>query len=134
METQAYWNLLINRSVSRFFLLAALAQEPMHGYRIGKTVEEATGTCCTPSAAMIYPALRELVEGGYITCDVEHTGARERKVCRLTPKGMEAYQTAASSWRRILPYLQRAVEGASLSEEEASLLASQCCPPDVTSK
>ena len=118
METQAYWDLLINRSVSRFFLLAALAQGAMHGYQLGKSVQETTNACCTPSAAMIYPALRELVEGGYIVCDVEHTGARERKVCRLTPKGRQIYQTAAASWRRILPFLQQATHAAFLLEEE----------------
>lgn len=116
METRAYWDLLINRSASRFFLLAALAQEPMHGYQLAKAVEEATDACCTPSAAMIYPSLRELMEGGYITCEIERTGARERKVCALTPKGREVYQTAASSWRRILPFLQQAVDGASFTE------------------
>ena len=118
METQAYWELLINRSVSRFFLLAALAQEPMHGYRIAKTVEEATGACCTPSAAMIYPALRELVEGGYITCEVERTGTRERKVCTLTPKGRQVYEAAATAWQRVLPSIQQAIQAALLSDQD----------------
>ena len=119
MDTPAYWDQLINRSVSRFFLLAALAREPMHGYQAAKAVEEATDACCTPSAAMIYPALRDLVEGGYITCDVEHTGARERKVCELTPKGREAYRTAASSWRRIMPFLDKATDAAFPAETDA---------------
>ncbi|MFC1935219.1 PadR family transcriptional regulator [Chloroflexota bacterium] len=118
MENQAYWDLLINRSVSRFFLLAALAQEPMHGYQIGKTVEEATGACCSPSAAMIYPALHELMERGYVVCDVERTGARERKVCALTPKGRQVYQTAARAWQRILPFLQQATEAAFSPEKK----------------
>ena len=112
METQEYWGRLINRSVSRFFLLAALAREPMHGYQLSKAIGETTDACCTPSAAMVYPALQELVEGGYIVCDVERTGARERKVCRLTPKGRQIYQTAASSWQRILPSLQHATNAA----------------------
>ncbi len=119
MDTPAYWDQLINRSVSRFFLLAALAQEPMHGYQAAKAVEKATDACCTPSAAMIYPALRDLMEGGYITCDVERTGARERKVCELTPKGREAYRTAASSWRRILPYLDEATNAAFPADADA---------------
>ena len=120
METQDYWGLLINRSTSRFFLLASLAKGPMHGYQLAKSVGEATGACCTPSAAMIYPALRELMERGYIMCQVERTGARERKVCTLTPKGMQVYQTAAASWARILPFLQQATDAA-FSPEEKSL-------------
>lgn len=123
MENQAYWDLLINRSVSRFFLLAALAQESMHGYQLKKAVEEATGACCSPSAAMIYPALRELVENGYIVCNVEHTGARERKVCALTPKGRQVYETAARAWQRILPFLQQATEAAFSPENREALVS-----------
>jgi len=112
MDTPGYWDLLINRSVCRFFLLAALAEGPKHGYQLAKAVEDATSACCTPSAAMIYPALRELVDGGYIVCQVEHTGARERKVCQLTEKGWDAYRLAAGSWERILPSLRLAVASA----------------------
>ncbi len=122
METQAYWDLLINRSVSRFFLLAALAQEPMHGYQLSIAVEEATDACCKPSAATVYPALKELLEGGYIVCDVERTGARERKVYKLTPKGHQLYRTAASSWKRILPPLQHATDAAFLPREENAVV------------
>ena len=123
METQTYWDLLINRSVSRFFLLAALAQEPMHGYQLSIAVEEATDACCKPSAATVYPALKDLLEGGYIICDVERTGARERKVCRLTPKGRQLYRTAASSWKRILPSLQHAIDAAFLPQEEKAAVS-----------
>ncbi|MBI4312700.1 MAG: PadR family transcriptional regulator [Chloroflexi bacterium] len=113
LDTQAYWDLLINRSACRLFLLAALAEGPKHGYQLAKSVEEATNACCTPSAAMIYPALRELVEGGYIHCQTERTGLRERKVCTLTPRGYQAFQAAARSWARMLPAISMAVEQAS---------------------
>ncbi len=123
METQAYWDVLINRSVSRFFLLAALAQEPMHGYQLSIAVEEATDACCKPSAATVYPALKQLLEGGYIACEVESTGARERKVCRLTAKGHQLYRTAASSWKRILPSLQHAADTAFQPQEEEAAIS-----------
>jgi len=45
---------------------------------------------------MIYPALHDLLEGGYVECLVETQGARQRKVCRLTEKGEEAYRAAAA--------------------------------------
>ncbi|MBI4339056.1 MAG: PadR family transcriptional regulator [Chloroflexi bacterium] len=124
LETSEYWDLLINRSVSRFFLLAALAEGPAHGYQLAKAVEEATSACCTPSAAMVYPALRELVEQGCIVCVVERNGARERKVCTLTPLGWQVYRTAARSWSRIFPALQAAVSAAERGEHMAPTLAS----------
>ncbi|MBI2171372.1 MAG: PadR family transcriptional regulator [Chloroflexi bacterium] len=122
LETHSYWDLLINRSVSRFFLLAALAKGPKHGYQLAKAVEEATDACCTPSAAMIYPALKELMEQGYIVCNVERTGARERKVCTLTPQGWRVYHTAARSWRRIIPALEQAVQAAEGAERRSHAL------------
>lgn len=111
MEIQApeYWDMLIKRAVSRFFLLSALHQRPMHGYEIGKSIKGAYSGCCEPSDAMIYPALRELLEGGYIECRTEATGGRKRKICALTEKGVEAYRVAAEAWRRAVPHLSEAI-------------------------
>lgn len=110
LNESEYWEMLINRSVSRFFLLTALHQRPMHGYEVAKFIK-ATG-CCDPSDAMIYPALRELLEGGYLECNTESTGGRERKVCSLTEKGEEAYRAAALAWERVLPVISQAAEEA----------------------
>ena len=67
---------------------------------------------------MIYPTLKMLLEGGYITCDVESGGTRDRKVCSLTPKGEAAYRAAARAWSRMLPWLQQCVAGADGGEPE----------------
>jgi DNA-binding PadR family transcriptional regulator len=111
-DRKEYWEMLINRSVSRFFLLAALNQRAMHGYELAKAISDACEGCCEPSDAMIYPALRDLVEGGYVECLVEAQGARQRKVCRLTEKGQEAYRAAAAAWQSIIPAVGQAVSDA----------------------
>ena len=111
-DRKGYWEMLINRSVSRFFLLAALHQRAMHGYELAKAISEACRGCCEPSDAMIYPALHDLLEGGYVECLVEAQGARQRKVCRLTEKGEEAYRAAAGAWQRIIPAVQKAAAAA----------------------
>src|SRR3972149_1838841 len=98
MEEPRYWEMLIRRSVSRLFVLAALYGRPMHGYELAKAVRETCGGCCDPSDAMIYPMIRDLLDGGYVECDVESTGGRERKVCSLTERGVAAYRAAASAW------------------------------------
>ncbi len=112
MENTDYWEMLIRRSATRFFMLAALNERPMHGYEIAKAMRAAGDGCCDPSDAMIYPTLRDLLEGGYIECEVETTGNRERKVCRLTERGHTAYRAAAEAWQRIMPPLAEAVKGA----------------------
>ena len=107
-----YWEMLINRSVQRFFLLAALHVQPMHGYEIARRIKEACAGCCEPTDAMIYPTLRDLVDNGCIDCRDEIVGGRQRKVCRLTDKGEEAYRAAATAWQRVMGPLSDAVESA----------------------
>ena len=117
LTDEKYWDLLNRKSVSRFFLLAALSDRPQHGYELRRSI----GQCCPgaePTDAMIYPTLKILLEGGYIACDVETGGTRDRKVCSLTPKGEAAYRAAARAWSRMLPWLQQCVAGADGGEPE----------------
>lgn len=112
LEQAEHWELSVRRAVSRVFLLSALAERPMHGYELAQEIAVRSGECCAPSDAAIYPALRELQEGGYITCEVALQGRRERKVCTLTDSGREVLAVAAESWGRVLPHLQVVVDDA----------------------
>ena len=118
LGTEAYWDLLIKKSVSRFFLLSTLFQRPMHGYEIAKSIEACCDGCCKPTDGMIYPTIKELLNDGYIECVSEVVGGRRRKVCHLTPKGKEAYRVAARVWSGVLPYLGSSVEAAGVSQSE----------------
>jgi DNA-binding PadR family transcriptional regulator len=51
--------------------------------------------------AMVYPALRELVEGGYLDCRSEVEAERPRHACQLTEKGKEAYVASARAWQEV---------------------------------
>ena len=113
----SYWDSLIGRSTMRFFLLACLARRPMHGYELSKEISGCCGGCCTPTDAMIYPAIKDLREAGLITCESTQDGGRTRNVCSLTQEGREAYKTAAASWNRFLPYINDAVDGGLRQEE-----------------
>lgn len=112
LDSTDYWDAGIRRSASRFFLLAALAERPMHGYELAQAVEAASGACCSPSDAALYPALRELSEGGYIECETAMQGRRARKVCTITDRGREALAAAGHAWGRVLPYIQNVVDAA----------------------
>ena len=127
-ERKGYWEMLINRSVSRFFLLAALHQRAMHGYELAKAISGACRGCCEPSDAMIYPALHDLLKGGYVECLVEAQGARQRKVCRLTEKGEEAYRAAAAAWQRVIPAVQQAAVAALVPSEPGGCGPGACAP------
>ena len=119
MTDQNYWSQLASRGLGRFLVLAALHERPRHGYELARAVTAGCDGCCEPSDAMIYPTIRELTEGGYITCRTEAQGQRQRKVCELTDRGREAYRTAANVWNAVLPGLRTAIEaGISLEARE----------------
>ncbi len=105
-----YWRMLASRGVGRFLVLAALHQQPRHGYDLARAVTLGCDGCCEPSDAMIYPTIRELAEGGYIVYHTEAQGQRQRNVCALTDRGREAYRAAAEVWNTMLPGLHEAVE------------------------
>ena len=133
MLTGEYWEYLIKKSVSRYFLMDMLSKQPMHGYDIAKRIE----TCCEgwskPTDGMIYPTIKELANGGFIECVDEIHGGRARKVCHLTSKGREALRVAAQTWAGVLPYLAQSVRDAG-GEVSLEVLgvgpAVDCCRTD----
>lgn len=111
-----YWDMLIRRSLSRFFMLRALYEQPSHGYQLKEAVKKVAQGCCDPTDAMIYPALKELVTSGYVEVRMENQGARERKICTLTSKGLKAYKAAAAAWSTVLPHIREAIDVAEQAE------------------
>ncbi|HRJ68524.1 MAG TPA: PadR family transcriptional regulator [Beijerinckiaceae bacterium] len=94
-----YWNGLIKMGLSKLFILAAINEQPRHGYDLARRVQEMTRGCCSPTAGALYPALTAFETGGYVTVRSEFHGGRERKVYELTDKGREALAVAIQSWR-----------------------------------
>ena len=121
LTEKSYWQTLASRGTGRFLVLAALNERPRHGYELARAVTEACDGCCEPTDAMIYPTIRELTEGGYITCRIESQGQRQRKVCELTDRGRAAFRAAAEVWRSVLPALQDGIDaGLKLDTLEAN--------------
>ena len=110
MVSEEYWENLIKKSASRYFLLGMLFRKPMHGYEIAKTIEDCCEGWCKPTDGMIYPTLKETLPGGYLECVEESPGGRTRKICLLTPRGEEALAAGARTWQKILPSLERTVQ------------------------
>ena len=64
-------------------VLFVLAEKPMHGYEIMKSIEARFHGFYKPSAGSIYPALRALRRDGLVRGE----GGERRKVYRITAKG-----------------------------------------------
>jgi len=61
---------------------------------------------------MIYPMLKELERGEFVSFETLVINGRQRKVYSLTERGIDAYRTAATAWSNVLPQLETAVKEA----------------------
>ena len=98
---RAYWSGLIKMSLSKFFILCVLNARSMHGYEITKAVERSTDGCCSPTPGALYPVLKEFEAGGYVTCEAQVVGGRQRKVYTITDKGRDAFRVAVDAWTEV---------------------------------
>lgn len=101
LTDRGYWVGTIKMSLSKFFVLRVLHYGPSHGYDIARAVERVTAGCCSPTAGGLYPVLKELEGGGYLTGMAEVVAGRERRVYTLTDKGRLAFRTGAAAWADI---------------------------------
>ena len=112
MQSEAYWENLVKRSLCRFFLLAQLAKGPVHGYRLNQAIRDACQGCCEPTEVMVYSTMRELMRGGYVQCRTEEHQGRKRRVCWLTTVGEESFRAAARVWEKMLPAVGESIDQA----------------------
>jgi len=98
LTDRGYWVGTIKMSLSKFFVLRVLHDGPSHGYDIARAVERVTAGCCSPTAGGLYPVLKELEAGGYVTGTAEIVSGRERRVYTLTDKGRQAFRVGAEAW------------------------------------
>jgi DNA-binding PadR family transcriptional regulator len=77
-----------------FAILGLLHDGALHGYELRKRLTTALGIFRALSYGSLYPALRGLVDAGYITETTDSAGAgkRARITYQLTPDGKEHFQ------------------------------------------
>ena len=81
-------------------VLSLLSQEDAYGYSLTQRLKTALGV----SESTLYPVMRRLQTGGYLTVyDVSHNG-RNRRYYQITAKGREKYKEYARTW---LDFVQR---------------------------
>lgn len=98
LESKKYWTDLINKSVTKFFILSALYDKECYGYELASLVASNSFGTCSPSFGTIYPTLSELLSGKYVEREDVKFGKRKRRVYYLTDKGKKAYQAALASF------------------------------------
>lgn len=74
---------LVARGDFKMIVLTVLQERPMHGYEISTFIEEQSQGFYRPSPGAIYPALRTLLNKGYVRIKSEE----RRKIYQITPAG-----------------------------------------------
>lgn len=71
-------------------LLGLLTIQPMSGYDLGQTIRESVGHFWNESYGQIYPNLKKLAAGGFVTSKTERQkGKPDRQIYSITQKGRE---------------------------------------------
>jgi PadR family transcriptional regulator AphA len=78
-------------------LLGLLAIEPMSGYDLRQTILASVGHFWNESYGQIYPNLKKLADGGFVTCRTERQKHKpDRRIYSVTKKDANAWR---AGWR-----------------------------------
>lgn len=87
-------------SSSMEVLLGLLTVESMSGYDLGQSIRDSIGHFWNESYGQIYPNLKKLAAGGYVTGKTEkQKGKPDRQIYTITKKGRERL----AAWLKVEP-------------------------------
>jgi DNA-binding PadR family transcriptional regulator len=81
-------------------ILAALEEEPAHGYLIARRIEQWSRGVWALREGSLYPVLHDLEAQGLLVADTERQGQRSRRVYRLTPAGHARLARERTHWQQ----------------------------------
>ena len=91
----------LDRGDFGLLLLALLADRSMYGYELVSELRARTTSAIDLPEGTVYPALRRLERGGWISGRwVEIESGPRRRYYDLTPKGQASLSDGSAAWRR----------------------------------
>ena len=98
---------VVPRGALRALLLAALADEDLHGYALARRIEDRARGTLKIREGSLYPALHELeLEGAIEATWTRAPDGRKRRVYSLTRAGRRAAKGARAEWLAVADMLQ----------------------------
>jgi PadR family transcriptional regulator PadR len=80
-------------------LLAVVEGEPAHGYAIIDELRRRSGGTFDLPEGTVYPALHRLERSGLLRSDTTTVNGRQRRVYRLSRRGVSALGQQRSEWK-----------------------------------
>jgi PadR family transcriptional regulator PadR len=96
----------IRKGSTPLLILGVLQKGPLHGYAIMRELEVLSDGYFNMTAALLYPTLHRMEQDGLIQSKWEESsGARRRKVYKITQKGLNYLVSGEKDWRQFLEKL-----------------------------
>lgn len=101
------------RGTLDMLILKALSGEAKHGYGVARWLEEQTDDALRVEEGSLYPALRRLVERGWVQAEWGYSeNNRKARYYRLTGVGRRRLREEAVSWGRFVAVVSSVMEAA----------------------
>ena len=98
----------VKQGSSEVIILSLLSERDMHGYEIGKQVEELSGGILRFELASLYPVLYRMLNKGWLEAYWEKSAAgRKRRYYKLTREGRRQLAPLRKSWQQFFGALNR---------------------------
>jgi len=98
----------VKQGSSELIILTLLSHRDMHGYEIGKQIEELSDGVLRFEMASLYPALYRMLHNGWLEAYWETSPAgRKRRYYRLTKNGRRKLRPLRKNWQQFLGALNR---------------------------
>lgn len=101
-EIALLWREQMKRGYLKISILSVLIKGSLHGYKIGKHIEEVTLGLLTPTAGAIYPTLKDLEKNDLIKGEWKTGEKRRIKIYEITERGKEVFRKAVEKHFNII--------------------------------
>ena len=101
----------VRKGSTPLLILSMLSKERMYGYQIMRELERSSDGYFTMTAALLYPALHQLEQDGYVSSEWEDgEGSRKRKYYTISSKGRKALAEDEQEWRTFVSNLFKVLQ------------------------
>jgi PadR family transcriptional regulator PadR len=98
----------LKRGTAELAILSLLEGGPLHGYEIGRRIEEQSRGALRYTLAALYPLLYRMEHRGWLRAEWSTGENGKRRRCyRLTPRGRKMLKPMRAEWTDLFRVLRR---------------------------
>jgi DNA-binding PadR family transcriptional regulator len=98
----------LKRGTAELAILSVLEQGPLHGYEIGRRIEEQSRGALGYTLAALYPLLYRMEHRGWLKAEwVTGANGKRRRCYRLTVRGKRMLTPMRAEWANLFRALRR---------------------------